>query len=64
MSREIGQNQAFPQQSSTFPETFTAFFYLKARTVLGCFTKHILLRDSLIVAISQQCYFYFRSPDT
>jgi hypothetical protein len=29
MSREIGQNQAFPQQSSTFPETFTAVFYLK-----------------------------------
>jgi hypothetical protein len=29
MSREIGQNQALPQQSSTYPETLTAFFYLR-----------------------------------
>jgi hypothetical protein len=29
MSSEIGQNQAFSQQSSIFSETFTAFFYLK-----------------------------------
>jgi hypothetical protein len=43
MSSEIGQNQAFSQQRATFPETFTAFFYLKQLERPKLFMKDGLL---------------------